>query len=189
MTNNNRPKLSSVDAAGLGAALLLTMIYILGVASPLWVHHGQVAIQNNELAVQKDKARQLTLEVRALNAELATVHLAVAKSPLKLESEDQLNNRLAGITALSKKCGLDIQEIVPGSSIVGQRYNTVSIHMTGHGNYRACVSFLHQLHQHYLDTSIRGFRLSGDPRDSAAPLSIEFDVLWFARPASVAQTE
>jgi len=189
MTNNQQYKISPIAVTALAACLSLTAVFGFAVFWPLWLHRQAIATQAEQLDIQKAKAAQLQQDVRELKQSQTKTRLAMAMTPLKLEPDDHLNARLADITGFSRQCGLEIGDILPGAASPGARYETISIHMVGQGSYRACIAFLHELHRNFLDTTVRGFRLSSSTEDAAAPLSVEFDLVWFARPGSVAQSE
>jgi hypothetical protein len=189
VANSRSRTFSTIAVTGLGVCLVITALFAVAVFLPLWSHNAEAAIQARQLDLQKLKAAQLDQDVRDLKHSLAKTQLAMSMIPLKLESDDQLNNRLAGITTFSKQCGLEIGDILPGAASPGPRYETISIHMIGQGSYRACTEFLHRLHHNFLDTAVRGFRLMGSPQDPGGPISFEFDLVWFATPGSVARSE
>jgi Tfp pilus assembly protein PilO len=167
----------------------LSGLFICGVVWPLLGHRSAAEARESAMMAEKSKASQLASQVARVKSDLDSIHEAIASNSVSLESEDRLNNRLASITGFSKKCGVEIEDITPGSPVHGPQFDHVIIHLAARGGYRNCVNFFHQLHDNYPDMAIRTFRIAGEPQSPGGPVAINFDLVWFARPGATASAQ
>jgi hypothetical protein len=135
-------------------------------------------------------AGQLTARVRdaadraaaldAANRQLDLTKAALARTPLRLESDSMLNRRLARVTTLAAESGLRMDEIQPGAPEDGPHYRTLPVRIVANGPYAACCTFLHRLRSEFPDTGARAFEATNaapDPENPVATLRLE--LLWF----------
>jgi Tfp pilus assembly protein PilO len=188
--NHKAPNESSpVAVFGLSSCVALTALFVCVVIWPMILHRQAAVDREAELIADKAKTAQFASAITRAKTNLQSVRAEIAGSQWALEPQGHLNNRVAGITNLAKKCGLEIEEINPGSTLAGSQYDSLALKLTGRGSYRGCVTFMHQLHDHYPDTAIGGFRITVGGQEAGGPLSMEFNLVWFAKPATTAQAE
>lgn len=133
-----------------------------------------------QLAERVRAAADRTAALDAANRQLDQVKAALARTPLRLESDALLNQRLARVTTLAAESGLRMDEIQPGAPEDGPHYRTVPVRLVANGPYAACATFLHRLRDEFPDTGARGFDAANaapDPENPVATLRLE--LLWF----------
>jgi Tfp pilus assembly protein PilO len=178
------PKVSEIDGAGLAVLAGLTILFYFAALKPLLDRQRIEVSQARELEIQHAKADQLSQSLLSAREHLAMIQSAVADSPQKLEPVRALNDRLARITALATARGLDIADIRPGAVAASVHYTTVPISLVGAGGFPNCVRYLHQLHEQFGDTTVTALKLSGTPEDPNTPPAFQFELRWYAAPAT-----
>jgi hypothetical protein len=77
---------------------------------------------------------------------------------------------------------LKIDQLRPGKSLNGSRYQTVPIYLVGSGSFSTCVKLLRELQRGFPDTSVASFEVKGDPTKPNEPTKLRVDLLWYALP-------
>lgn len=179
-------KLWRIDAAGVGAAVLLTVVFYWAGVEPLARRRAEDASGLAALADAEFKAGDARSRLRAAESSLAQVRRAIAESPLKLWRTDHLNTRVAELNRLATTVGLQLDEIKPGAPVAETWFTRVPVRIAGNGPYRACLLFLHHLHEAFPDTGLSGAELRGDPSGDDTPALFTFDLEWYAAPGASA---
>ncbi|MBI1367841.1 MAG: type 4a pilus biogenesis protein PilO [Planctomycetes bacterium] len=173
-----------IDAAALGACLLLTgAVYFVGL-KPMLDRETERASQQERLIDLHSQSAQLATHLNDSRATLTRMRKKIEDSAIQLQSTAHLNKRLADVTALATECGLQVNEIQPGSITRGERYETVPINLAGTGYYSACANFLHRLQAAFPDTGVSAFEMTGKPADPKQPAGFTFNLIWYAAPTS-----
>ncbi len=170
-----------LDAAAVGACLLMTALLYFGGLEPLMAARDRTASRQKDLEAQREHASALAVSVSRARTQLHAVQEAIRQNPLKLQPSRLVNNRIAELTELANAHELEIEHIEPSPSRNAGRYEVVPLRVAGVGAFPKCVVFLHRLRQGFPDTGVAGFRLSGNP---TAPGTgrFELELQWFAAP-------
>jgi Tfp pilus assembly protein PilO len=179
-----RIKISPIEAGGAATCGGLVLLFLLVVVVPLLSHRRDIRDAQATLAHQKAKAASLTSQLNVDKIDLQKTRHAIETSPLALQSDDQLDQRLMDVSNFGKSCGLEIEDLTPGAPLSYPQYQTIPIHVSARGSYRSCLKFMHELHAHCLDVGIKSFRLSGVNTDETDALGAQFDLVWHAKPAT-----
>lgn len=183
------PKLWSMwryDAAGVALCAVLTGVFYVAGLEPLERIRAAEAAGRDAAEAVGMKADAARAQLRAAEMKLAQVRRAIAASPLRLAGSDHLNSRVAELSRLARENGLEIDEIRPGTPVGETWFTRVPIRIAGNGPYRACLLFLHRLHETFPDTGLSAIELRGDPSPADTPALFTFDLVWFAAPARTA---
>ncbi len=128
--------------------------------------------------------------VEALKAELAS-------SQVRLEPVQAINQRVATITRLASKAGLQLETVQlsdaaaaapvgePGADSASWEARRVPIRVSGRGTYRRCVAMMVSLDEFCPDVNVRSFAIRGQPGDSEAgevEARFDLDLVWHAAP-------
>ncbi len=183
----NKSRFTEIDAMGLLAIAGLSALFYFAALGPLLAHQKSAAAEQQELQIQKNKVAEVAADLQMANVRLADQRKLIADNPLKLESIDGLNNRLARITALATAGGLEISNLLPSTPINGSQYSTVPMQLTGTGGFASCVRYLHDLHEQLPDTACTAVKLTGTP-GTTAPANFVFELSWHAAGQAVATT-
>ena len=175
--------LISVDAAGVAACVVLTLLGYFGAVHPQTVAATERAAQEAELAVHTSGARKLANSESAMSRRLAAVRQTLTDDALPLEEAAQLNRRLARMGDLATECGVNIDEVRVGDAEPHSHYQTVPLELKGRADFQAAVRFLGRLHDTAPDIGIWSFNLAGNPREPESPTTCAFNLTWYAAPA------
>lgn len=171
-----------IDAAALGVFVLVgAAVYFVGL-KPILDRQAERAGQQARLTAARQETLKLTADLNTSRSTLARIREKIKDSAIQLQSTRHLNQRLSEITKLATECGLQVNEIQPGSVSTGERYETVPISLAGAGQYEACATFLHRLQKTFPDTGISSFELGGHPRQSDRAADFSFGLIWYAAP-------
>ena len=137
------------------------------------------------LVQRNEEAQQASQNLRKTQGHLEEIRATAAREPVRLKRPDEINSRLAELTALAD--GLDsgalrIEQINPGGPIKGARYSVVPIRLAGEGSYVACAEFLARLHSQFLDTAVTGYSLAQDASRDDGRARFSVDLAWSAAP-------
>lgn len=171
-----------IDAAGAGLCVVLTLLLYLAGIAPLLQRRAQRGTRQAELAAQSSQALQLLVKHQVLRDRLAAVKKGLTNCRLELQPASHVNRRIAEISGLAVKAGLEIHDIQPGDAAAGQRCEVVPIKLAGKGTYVDCTGFLHRLSQAFPDTGVSSFNLEGDPGGPGRAAKFSFELLWYAAP-------
>jgi Tfp pilus assembly protein PilO len=172
-------KWAPIDSAGIAVCLLLTAAAgWLGFA-PIWQRHATFLQQQLDLQSKKQDNTAVEMALKATEKRLALTQSQLEQIPLHLQPSARLNQRLASITDLAAQNNLKIEDIAPGSTARGKRYDAINIHVAGEGSYPACAAFLHHLKQSMPDMGMQDLHLTSEGTADAAA-KFTFDLQWFA---------
>ncbi|HEY8668305.1 MAG TPA: type 4a pilus biogenesis protein PilO [Tepidisphaeraceae bacterium] len=168
-----------IDAAGIGACAAVTLLAIFALFRPLQQGFDSFVLQQNELNEQRQQVVVTTTKLNSQRLQLNQLRQQIAKAPLRLEPAKRVNNRLAQLTALAGESGLRIEDVQPGKSVRGSRYEMVPIHVAGSGNYVTCLRFVNRMHAEFPDTGINVLDLTKTPTADAVA-KFAFELQWYA---------
>lgn len=177
-------KWTSADSAGIGVCLALTVLAGWIGFYPIWQKHNTFLNNQRELQTKKEDNAQQEISLKAVEKKLALTQLQFARIPLHLQPTAQLNERLAAITTLAGSSNLKIEDIAPGATAKGKRYDTTNIHVEGEGTYPSSALFLHQLKTSMPDIGIQSLAIKSENAGAQAQAKFFFDLQWFAASGS-----
>jgi Tfp pilus assembly protein PilO len=172
----------SIDAVGLVACVAIALVAYFAAIGPLLRQGTANQARHRQLAVQRQRAAAAGATVRHLKQELAAVRALQPQDVLQPAQMGRTTSRLKQITSLAQARGLEIKGVEPGVSRQEAEYQAMPLRLTGTGNYRGCVEFIHDLRTALHDTTVTGLRLSGTPDAPGAPVTFDFDLCWYAAP-------
>jgi Tfp pilus assembly protein PilO len=171
-----------IDAAGVALVLGLALGPYVGYIGPLRDGHAQAAEQAKQLVAERTRTRDLENSIYGLKEQLDATQRAAASSELKLEPAGELNARLARLTDLASENSLRVDSVESGATTGHDRYATVSIRITGQGNYRDCTTFLRQLRAAMPDVAVTSVQMGSAAVTVDTPATFAFDLLWHTQP-------
>jgi Tfp pilus assembly protein PilO len=137
--------------------------------------------RQSQVHAQKQKANKLAGTLNTARADLAHTNETIATLSLRLEPASQVNQRLAGLTALARSSELTIDEMRPGAVTEGKDYKTIPVLIAGNGTYPACATFLHRLRESFPDMAVVAFDTNNNSASPDAPAAtFQFDLAWHA---------
>ena len=177
-----RLTLWQMDIAAIALCAGMSLLaYFVGLA-PILEHRARRAAQNEQwVSCRKDLSR-LSNMVLSLNRCLTTTREELARCEVRLESEDQINTRVAHLTGLLSECELQVDTLATGQVLAGAQYNLIPIAVQGRGGFVQALSFLHRLGSVLRDAGAVQFNLSGDPSKSGEPGGFRIDLFWYTAP-------
>ena len=167
-----------------GAAALVALTAVLGVA-PLWMlwqNRQSVAGQAEALEVARRDHAAAMSTLAATRSRLVKVQDDLAANAIQLEPASAVNRRLADLSELATRCGLEVDELKPAEPLSGRHSQRVPVHMIARGSYRECVVFLNRLRRQLPDTGAGSMELSGAPTESDWRISLRCVLWWHATP-------
>jgi Tfp pilus assembly protein PilO len=182
------PRASSwqfISGGGVACAALSACLWF-GLVGPSFAQSQARAGLRREVAEREERAAGLNAELSAAHRELDALHRAAAHNTLTLQPASEINQRLAALTALAGHSGLSLDELHQGqASESTPHYQTLTIHLSGNGTYRACATFLHALHEQFPDTGLQSLDATRpDPATATTtPVKLTFriDLVWYTR--------
>jgi len=169
-----------VDIAAVVVCGLATVLAYGAVLKPLQAQRTEYARGVQDLSRhQKHTARMTTIRFE-LAGQLAEVQQALAERKTQLRPVDQVNRRMAELTAMVNRCGLKTGNVSVGQVSPGPRCHTIPIQISASGDYRSCVRFLHELAAPMSDFAVAGFEIRGDPQKPQRSATFSFDLYWYA---------
>ncbi len=175
-----------IDAAGMGALALITILAWLSVVDPALLRQRQVRAVQDEIARQQGLMMQHDRDAARLGREIDDVRDRLARQGLKLRPRARLNSQMEAIVELASSSGVEILQTRTGAVESGPHYETVPISLAGKGAYGSCAAFLRRLREKLPDTGVVAFDLSGNPGRPSEPGAFRFDLVWHAAPAPAA---
>ncbi len=137
--------------------------------------------QQAQLAVALRNEKDLNSFLVDQRARLGEIRAGLQKEKTKLESARNINQRIASLTRLAAGTGLSVNEILPGATVAGERFDSVPVQMNASGSYPTCVAFLGKLTETFPDTSVGSFELAGDPQKPGTPAVFQVNLVWHAK--------
>jgi len=170
-----------IDAAGVTACLFVTALSYLSLVRPVLERqeesgHLVPLLSQKEQAVQDARA-----SLAALRRSMDDTQAALEDQPLRLESQDRVNSRLARLADLASQAGLEIHQMLPEQARAGERYNVVPIMLSGSGDYRKVTRFMRDVHESFADVAVVGFDLSSG-RAEPGQARFEVGLAWYTMP-------
>jgi len=137
--------------------------------------------QQAQLAVALRNEKDLGAFLVDQRARLAEIRAGLQKEKIQLESARNINRRIASLTRLAAGTGLSVNEILPGATVSGERFDSVPVRMNASGSYPTCVAFLGKLTEAFPDTSVGSFELAGDSQKPGTPAVFQVNLVWHAK--------
>ena len=171
-----------IDAAGIVLCIATSFGVYFAALHPFMQQRSFLAAQRQQLAVQTEESSKLKVSMLKLKDRLAAVQKELAQSKVKLESANQVNRRVAGITAFLNDCELQVDQVQIGKLCRGSSCELVPIGITGKGGYKHCAAFLHRLYRAFPDISLAKFELRGNPAKPGQLGTFRFELFWLTMP-------
>ncbi len=175
-----------VDAAGVGAFLLVSLIGYMTLVNPVLQKRSAAAGLQREMATRQKKAAELESAVAAAQERLATARQQLAAGAVQLESATHINRRIAGVTEFFSNCALHVDDVQTGRVSGGPQYDLVPITILGRGGHPQWVKLLQGLCAKYPDMSVMRIELSGNPVESTDSGKFRLELFWYAAPSGSA---
>ena len=169
-----------IDVIGIVVCLLGALPFCLAGTNPLLRPRVSVADQRAELEALSKTAARLASAIAAQQKILSEMRAALAEGAVQLAPARDVNRRIARLTEIAARTGLEVDEVLPGKARTHPKYDTVPFHVLASGDYPTCVAFLSELRETFPDTSVGSFELSGNPEDPKAPAKFRIDLCWYA---------
>lgn len=171
-----------IDAAGIVVCIVVSLVaYLVGIRQ-LVEQRSLLAGQRQKLAVQREESSDLEASISKLRQQLAVVQEELAQSEIKLESADQINQRIAKLTALLGDCALEVDDIQTSKILTGTQCDFVPISIAGRGRYKQCTAFLHKLYRSCADINVARLELQGNPAMPEQPGTFRLQLFWHTLP-------
>ena len=175
-----------IDAAGIAACLLASLMGYMTLVHPLLQRRVAAAGMQLEMETRQQKASELEAAVAVAKERLTTARQQLAASAVQLEPATHINKRIAGVTEFFSGCELHVDDVQTGRVSNGLQYDLVPITILGRGGHRQCVQLLHGLCAKYPDMSVMRIELSGNPAEPADSGKFRLELFWYAAPSGSA---
>jgi Tfp pilus assembly protein PilO len=175
-------KLAEWQLDALGAALCTAVAaawYFAGYA-PLAEAKAQRVAVAEEARAKTEELEHLWKMGRGHRESLTRTRLARESMAVRLDSPEQLLQRVSSLSKAAAETGLVLDEIKPGTLTLHERFSTVPIRMSGIGGYTAAAEFLHGLRGAFPDLGVVGMDLRGEPEQVDKPPRFVFSLVWYA---------
>ncbi len=170
----------AIDAAGLAACVVLTLVvYAVGIA-PVLARHDAYAADEAAYATEKSHAARLQETLESLQARLATARREAAATTITLQPLATTPRHVAKISKLATGSGLQIDDIQTGAATPGEYAVAVPVHLAGTGTYTASTQFLKRLRRALPETAVQSFALTGHTEDASGAATFRMDLTWHA---------
>ena len=176
-----------IDLAGAAIALIAAAGLFMPKINPLLRSDAFLHQQQQQLAVSLRNEKDLTAFLVDQRARLTEINASLRKEKIRLEAASNINHRIANLTRLAAGTGLNVNEILPGATINGERFDRVPVQMSASGSYPTCATFLCRLTDTFPDTSVGSFELSADPEKPGEPANFQVNLIWHAKAQRNAQ--
>lgn len=174
--------LARIDAAGVAMCLALVAVWYTLSLEPLRQARAERNALDAELQPRLAKAGALKMQSQSQQNTLAAVGDQIAQGELQLRNIDQINQRLADITAAAGDFHLRLEEVRPGTPVAMQWFITMPIKLTGTGEYPDLGTFLHALPTRFPDVAVVGFEVRGEPEAHEKKPRFVLNLVWYAAP-------
>ncbi len=169
-----------IDIAGAAIIIATALPLLMPGVNPLLRSGSLLEQQQAQLAIALRNEKELNDFLVDQRGRLAEIQAGLAKENIRLESARNINQRIARLTSLAAGTGLNVNEVLPGATMRGERFDSVPVRMNGTGSYPTCVAFLCKLTSTFPDTSVNSFELAGDPQKPGSPAEFHVDLIWHA---------
>jgi Tfp pilus assembly protein PilO len=171
-----------IDVAGVVVCALVTAACYFTLLRPVSINSQSYAQLQPQVSRQAQAVKDARAALASLQAELDSTRRQLADLPLHLEPSSQVNSRLANLTELASKIGIEVHQIQPEPARAGKRYDIVSIDLAGSGDYGQVTHFMRLLHDRFADIAVVNFELkSGGP--VATDAQFDIGLAWYTLPA------
>lgn len=178
-----------LDLTGVAVIAGLSVIAYFGLVSPAIAHHEMAQAQGVELAVQRNKARDLDRSLRAVHDQLTQMQTAIEKANFKLDPPTALNERLAMITDVAGRNRLQVDTIESGVMTPFPRYSTIAIRLSGRGSYRSCSAMLKQIRETMPDVGVSAIQMTSAGVNTDINATFAIELLWHTQPQQKSATK
>ncbi|GAB4190028.1 MAG: hypothetical protein Kow00105_04400 [Phycisphaeraceae bacterium] len=171
-----------IDLAGVVGCIVITIACYGFLVRPVLEERREYA-ELQPLVMEKSAAvKQAQAEVNTLKRELRDIESQLAGLPLHMEPASKINSRLAVITELAERVGIEVHSLLPEPVRPGGRYDVVNINLAGEGDYISVTRFMALLHDQFADLSVSEFSLkaAGSDGDRA---SYDIGLAWYTLPS------
>lgn len=169
-----------IDLAGVAIMVAAALPLLLPRVNPLLRSTEYIEQQRAQLAIARRNEKDLNDFLVDQRGRLAEIRASLRKEKIRLESAQNVNQRIASLTSLAAGTGLNVDEVLPGQTKRSPRFDSVPVRMNGTGSYPTCVAFLCKLTKTFPDTSVDSFELAGDPQKPGSPAKFHVDLIWYA---------
>jgi Tfp pilus assembly protein PilO len=179
---NQRPRYSiwHVDVAGVVVCLAATVLaYTLGIV-PVLADQAATTTKYQQLADLQRVTSRLNNTLLVLRSRCTALETQTRETQIKLWYTDQMNGRVAELTGLLDRCGMEVDTLKAGDPIVGPFCDVICIRLSGRGGYRQCQAFLSDLHRAAPDLSPAAFELMANPAKPELGGQFRMDFFWFS---------
>jgi Tfp pilus assembly protein PilO len=173
-------KCRHIDLAGAAIIVAAALPLLLPRVNPLLRSGSLLEQQRAQLAIALRNEKDLNDFLVDQRGRLVEIQASLVKERIRLESARNINQRIAKLTSLAAGAGLNVNEILPGATVRGERFDSVPVRMNGTGSYPTCVAFLCKLTKTFPDTSVGSFELAGNPQKPGSPAEFHVDLIWHA---------
>ena len=179
--------LLGIDAAGIGACLLASLLGYVALVSPFLQKRSAATGLQREMETRQQKAAELQSAVATAQERLTTARQQLTAGAIQLESAAHINKRIAGVTEFFSRCELHVDDVQTGRVSGGLQYDLVPITILGRGKHQQCVQLLHGLCSKYPDMSVMRIELSGNAAEPADAGTFRLELFWYAAPSGSAR--
>jgi len=144
-------------------------------------HLGAIQKELGRSQIKLEEASHINRRIAQINAFLNDCELHVDQVQIGvphqlLQSESPLHQ----LNPRSKSQPDQLGTSSAGQLERGSKCKLVPLAVTGRGEYKQCVAFLHKLYQAFPDISVAGFELRGNPASPEQPGTFRFELFWLA---------
>lgn len=169
-----------LDALGVAACAAVAAVWYFAGFVPLAESRAESRAAAEQASAKTEELDHLQKMGRGHQDSLKRTKAARESMAVKLESPEQLLNRVSLLSKAAAEAGLVLDEIKPGTVTLHERFSTVPIRMSGTGGYAAAAGFLHGLRSEFPDLGVVGMDLRGEPEQMDKPPKLVFNLVWFA---------
>jgi Tfp pilus assembly protein PilO len=169
-----------VDAAGAAVCLAMGLAFFLCGVQPLASRHRQNEDRQRQVDALRRQHNEVCATLNAARAKLDETKARLEAQPLRLLPLAATNERLAELSALATRLGLEIREVRPGEAVPGTHYHVVPIHLAGSGQYPRCAAFLRALQTAFPDTGVRILEMTAPATNPLEPGTFRLLLSWHA---------
>lgn len=177
---NLRKKLMMLHGASLLAVAALTLALWFMVIGPSLDRNREFAATTRRLSIQEAEFKRLLKFKQQLSTQVTAAQTKV-QNGLKLQPAKQLNAKIAQITDLANRCGLQINSVNPAAVQSGKTLLVHPLLVTGVGNYQTVASFMQALKSNLPDTSMQNFSMSAVTQTRQSTATFSMTLLWCAQ--------
>lgn len=168
-----------IDALGLGVTAVILAVSWFTTVRPALERRNAVELLRSAVVETTHRVRTLELDTARAMREVAAASKALESVSVHLVSVDARNTRLAELTRLATTLGLTVDELSPQEPVKGELFDRVIIDVRGRGSYPDAAKYLHLIHDEFLDTEVRSFRITRNDGNAI----FEICLVWHASPS------